>query len=162
MSLTRQPAPGRGPGAGDPAAGDARGALRVMNFEMPGGRRFDRHEHSAHQLAWAAAGTLTVDIGAHSWVLPPTLALWIPAGTPHTTGATRPALMRSVYLAPRLSPVRWPGPTVVAVGPLLRELITHLADTPLEPGPRARAEALLPDLLRPVEVTTIEVRCRAT
>ncbi|EFL03850.1 transcriptional regulator [Streptomyces sp. SPB78] len=157
MSLNRQPGAEPAPGGKGAVPGDSRGALRVMNFEMPGGRRFERHEHSAHQLAWAAAGTLTVDIGAHSWVLPPTLALWIPAGTPHTTSATRPALMRSVYLLPRHSPVRRPGPTVVTVGPLLRELITHLADTPLEPGPRARAEALLPDLLRPVEVTTIEV-----
>lgn len=124
---------------------------------MPGGRRFERHEHRTHQLAWAAAGTLTVDVGRHSWVLPPTLALWIPAWTAHTTSASRPALMRGVYLQPEHCPVRWTATTVVSVSPLLRELITHLASSAPEPGPRARAESVLLDLLHPVEVTTVEV-----
>ncbi|MCA1218966.1 AraC family transcriptional regulator [Streptomyces sp. 8L] len=126
---------------------------------MPRGRRFGRHEHDVHQLVWAPAGVLGVDVAEHEWVLPPTLALWIPAGVPHATTATRPALMRSVYLLPGRCPVRWTQPTVVAVGPLLRELIAHLADP--GPGlgrePRRRAEAVLFDLLRPVGVTTIEV-----
>lgn len=140
-----------------PAELPAPEALRVINFDMPRGRRFGEHEHRAHQLAWAAAGVLTVDIGGHSWVLPPTLALWIPTGVPHTTSTTRPSLMRSVYLPPEHCPVRWTEPTVVAVGPLLRELVTHLGTPELEPAARGRAEAVLFDLLRPVGVTTIEV-----
>ncbi|MEW2546916.1 helix-turn-helix transcriptional regulator [Streptomyces sp. NPDC047002] len=124
---------------------------------MPRGQHFDEHEHDVHQLVWASAGVLGVDVEEHEWVLPPTLALWIPAGVPHATTATRPALMRSVYLLPERCPVRWTRPTVVSVGPLLRELIPHLGDPDLEQGPRRRAEAVLFDLLRPVGVTTIEV-----
>jgi hypothetical protein len=65
--------------------------------------------------------------------------------------------MRSVYLLPERCPVRWTQPTVVGVPPLLRELITHLGGPGLGAEPRARAEAVLLDLLRPVAVTTIEV-----
>jgi AraC-like DNA-binding protein len=65
--------------------------------------------------------------------------------------------MRSVYVAPDRCPVRWAQPTVVAVGPLLRELVIHLADPDLAPDPKSRAEAVLFDLLRPVGVMTIEL-----
>ncbi|AXI80338.1 AraC family transcriptional regulator [Peterkaempfera bronchialis] len=137
--------------APDPAA------ICVRTFDMQPGQRFDLHDHETHQLAWSPSGVLTVDIGDRSWVLPPTMALWIPAGVPHATGATRPALMRSVYLPPAHCPAGWHDPTVVGVGPLLRELITHLAAPDLGPGARSRAEAVLFDLLRPVGVTTIDV-----
>lgn len=142
--------------AAPPATAPAE-ALRVINFDLARGQRFGEHEHRTHQLVWSPASVLTVDIGDHSWVLPPTLALWIPAGVRHTTGATRPARMRSVYLLPERCPVRWTQPTVVGVPPLLRELITHLADPGLGAEPRARAEAVLFDLVRPVAVTTIEL-----
>ncbi|NJP44333.1 AraC family transcriptional regulator [Actinacidiphila epipremni] len=132
-------------------------ALRVLSFDMARGERFGEHEHDVHQLVWTPAGVLTVDVGDHSWVLPPSLALWIPAGVPHATGATRPSQMRSVYVAPDRCPVRWAQPTVVAVGPLLRELVIHLADPDLAPDPKSRAEAVLFDLLRPVGVMTIEL-----
>ncbi|BBA96280.1 putative transcriptional regulator [Actinacidiphila reveromycinica] len=149
MSPNSQPAPRS---AAPPAE-----ALRVINFDLARGQRFGEHEHSTHQLVWSPASVLTVDIGDHSWVLPPTLALWIPAGVPHTTGATRQAQMRSVYLLPDRCPVRWTQPTVVGVPPLLRELITHLGDPDVGAQPRARAEAVLFDLVRPVAVTTIEL-----
>ena len=47
---------------------------------MPAGTRFDWHTHTDHQLAWAASGVLTVMTADATWVLPPTRALWIPAG----------------------------------------------------------------------------------
>jgi quercetin dioxygenase-like cupin family protein len=54
---------------------------------MPAGTRFDWHTHEDHQLAWAASGVLTVLTSAATWVLPPTRALWIPAGLPHETAS---------------------------------------------------------------------------
>ncbi|MEV7084780.1 helix-turn-helix transcriptional regulator [Streptomyces sp. NPDC093085] len=163
MSLNGQPSEGASAGGASSGSrsGNGAGALRVLNFGMSRGQRFGEHEHTVHQLTWAPAGVLTVSVADDSWVLPPTLALWIPSRVPHTILATRPALMRSVYLPPEGCPVRWAEPTVVAVGPLLRELVTHLAapDPALAPDPaaRARAEAVLFDLLRPVTVTTVEL-----
>jgi AraC-like DNA-binding protein/quercetin dioxygenase-like cupin family protein len=132
-------------------------ALRVVNFDMARGQRFGEHHHDTHQLVWSPVGVLTADVGDHAWVLPPTLALWIPSQVPHAISATRPVQMLSVYVVPEHCPVRWSEPTVIAVGPLLRELVTHLAAPGLEPGAKARAEAVMFDLLSPVGVMTIEL-----
>jgi AraC-like DNA-binding protein len=141
----------------EPSACPPAEALRVINFDMARGRRFGEHHHDTHQLVWSPAGVLSVDVADHSWVLPPTLALWIPAGVPHTTSTGRPTQLRSVYLLPERCPIGWGQPTVVGVRPLLRELITHLADPLLDGPPRSRAEAVMFDLMRPVAVTTIEL-----
>jgi AraC-like DNA-binding protein len=124
---------------------------------MPAGTRFEWHTHEDHQLAWAASGVLSVLTSAATWVLPPTRALWIPAGLPHETASDGHATMRSLYIRPRLSPASWTEPTPVAASPLLAELIGYLGGT-LEPDHRAHAEVLLADLLTPVPMTTIAVR----
>jgi AraC-like DNA-binding protein/quercetin dioxygenase-like cupin family protein len=137
----------------DPAA-----AVIVVTFPMPKGLVFDWHTHADHQLAWAASGVLTVRTQASAWVLPPSRALWIPAGVPHETLSAGAATMRSAYLRPDRCPVSWPEPTPVSAGPLLCELIGYLEDRSLPKDQRARAEAVLTDLLRPVAMTTVEVR----
>jgi len=137
----------------------------VATFPMPAGTRFDWHTHEDHQLAWAASGVLTVLTAGATWVLPPTRALWIPAGLPHETASDGRATMRSLYIRPGLFPVRWTGtgqPVPVAASPLLAELIGYLGEPDLGTSRRAHAEALLADLLTPVPVTTIEVRLPGT
>jgi len=126
---------------------------------MPVGTRFEWHAHRDHQLAWAPEGVLVVvtEDGA-SYVLPPSRALWIPAGTVHETRASGAAVLRSVYLAPLRCPIAWAAPTPVAVSPLLGELIHHLDDRALGPQERSRAEAVLYDLLLPLRIATIDVR----
>jgi AraC-like DNA-binding protein len=127
----------------------------VATFPMPAGTVFDWHTHDDHQLAWAASGVLTVVTADATWVLPPTRALWIPAGLPHETGADGRATMRTLYIRPGL--FGWTEPTPVAASPLLAELIGYLGDADLDVQRRTRAEALLADLLTPVPVTTIEL-----
>ncbi len=146
--------------AGDPWASTS-GAVIVATFPMPSGAVFNWHVHDDHQLAWAVRGVLTVRTEAADWVLPPTRALWLPAGLRHETLAAGTATMRSLYLRPDRSPHRWTGPVPVAVGRLLAELIGYLARDTLEAGQRSRAEALLGDLLHPVPMTTIQVRLPA-
>ncbi len=144
---------------------DTGAAVFVATFPMPAGTRFDWHTHEDHQLAWAASGVLTVltgEIDGSTWVLPPTRALWIPAGLPHETASDGRATMRSLYIRPGLSPVTWADPTPVAASPLLAELIGYLGEPGLPAGHRAHAEVLLADLLTPVPVTTIQVRLPST
>ena len=129
----------------------------VADFAMPPGTRFDWHTHVDHQLAWAASGVLTVLTQDATWVLPPTRALWIPAGLPHETGAEGRATMRTLYIRPDLSPVTWPEPTPVAASRLLAELIGYLGGT-LQAAHRAHAETLLADLLTPMPRAAIQVR----
>ncbi|MFE6776384.1 helix-turn-helix domain-containing protein [Streptomyces sp. NPDC057702] len=133
-----------------------REALAVGSFTLTGGEWFGRHRHTAHQLAWAREGVLAVRALGSTWILPPSMALWLPAGLVHDTGATSPAaLLRSLYFNPAQCPVNWTAPTVVAVSALLRELIGALADGSLGAGPRRRAEAVVFDQLRPVSVATV-------
>ncbi len=157
------------PSPGDPSPGEqddycaadewsSDAAIVVATFPMPAGLVFDWHTHPDHQLAWAASGVLTVRTRQAAWVLPPTRALWIPAGLQHETLSDGAATMRSAYLRPALCAVTWTEPTPVMAGPLLAELIGYLEAPDLEPDRRARAEAVLVDLLQPVAMTTIEVR----
>jgi AraC-like DNA-binding protein len=140
---------------------NAPGSVIVATFPMPVGVVFNWHTHDDHQLAWAASGVLTVRTEAADWVLPPTRALWIPAGVRHETLAAGVATMRSLYLRPDRSPVSWTEPVPVTVSPLLAELIGYLGAESLDGEARARAEALLGDVLHPVPMTTIEVRMPA-
>ncbi len=132
-------------------------AIFVATFPMPSGARFEWHTHQRHQLAWAASGVLTVVAEAGTWVLPPTRALWIPAGVAHETIASESATMRTLYLQPELCPITWSAPQPVAATRLLAELIEHLSDPTLDQTQRARAEAVLFDLLQPVAASTIQV-----
>ena len=137
---------------------DASAGIIVVTFPMPAGLVFDWHTHDDHQLAWAASGVLTVRTRESAWVLPPTRALWIPAGLQHETLSAGTATMRSAYLRTARCPVNWTVPTPVAASPLLRELIGYLEDRSLGAEQRARAEAILADLLQPVPMTDVDVR----
>jgi Helix-turn-helix domain/AraC-like ligand binding domain len=128
---------------------------------MTAGSTFDWHTHPDHQLAWAASGVLTVVTDAATWVLPPTRALWIPAGLPHETRSSGVATMRSAYVRPHHWAIDWSAPTPVAASPLLAELIGYLAGDALSADQRARAESVLVDLLEPMHMATIEVRLPA-
>jgi AraC-like DNA-binding protein/quercetin dioxygenase-like cupin family protein len=137
---------------------DSDAAVIVVTFPMPAGLVFDWHTHDDHQLAWAASGVLTVRTQESAWVLPPTRALWIPAGLPHETLSAGVATMRSAYVRPDRFPLEWAEPTPVWASPLLCELIGYLEDRSLTPERRTRAEAVLIDLLQPVAMTTVDVR----
>ncbi len=135
-------------------------AIAVGSFALGDGEWFTPHQHPAHQLAWAAQGVLAVRTADRTWVLPPSVALWIPAGVRHATGATTAALVRSPYVRPDRCPPAWNArqePQVVPVPGLLRELIGYLAQdaAALVPEARRRAEAVVLDQLHPVSVTTV-------
>jgi AraC-like DNA-binding protein len=133
-------------------------AIFIGHFAMPRGTAFGRHWHTFHQLAWAAKGLLRVSSERGAWLLPPSLALWIPACVPHTTESEGDAVMRSAYADPSACPeIKWTEPTVVAAVPLVPALIDHLARSDLLPEARARAEAVLLDVLHPVPVTSVSV-----
>lgn len=125
---------------------------------MPRGVVFDWHTHPDHQLAWAAQGVLTVRTEPTVFVLPPTRALWIPAGIRHETLASGSATMRSAYVRPDGCPIDWASCTPVEASPLVAELLGYLEDPALDSSRRRHAEALLVDLVLPVPMTTVSVR----
>jgi AraC-like DNA-binding protein len=132
-------------------------AIRAVTYPMAPRSRFERHVHDMHQLVWAADGVLTVIADAGTWVLPPSRALWMPAGVTHETNASERSTMRTLYLRPQACPIRWDSPTPILATRLLAALIEHLDDSSLDPPHRSRAEQLVLDLLEPVDVATIQV-----
>lgn len=133
------------------------GAIVVGNFPLASGEWIAAHSHPQHQVAWTRSGVLSVAVNDTYWVLPPTRALWLPAGVVHRTGATRDAVLCSLYLEPDRCDLDWPTPTAVAVDGLLAQLIGYLNRTDLADDARLRAEAVVLDLLRPLPVTPIDV-----
>ncbi|MFJ5045366.1 helix-turn-helix domain-containing protein [Streptomyces sp. NPDC098077] len=134
------------------------GAIVVGSFPLAHGEWFIPHSHPQHhQLVWARRGVLGVAVDDSYWVLPPTRALWLPAGVVHRTGATREAVLCSLYFEPDRCDLDWADPTPVGVDGLLARLIVYLSRTDLDDGPRLRAEAVVPDLLHPLPATPIDV-----
>jgi AraC-like DNA-binding protein len=132
-------------------------AMVLGEFDLPAGTWFPWHEHPVHQLVWSSNGVVAVASGVGSWVLPPTRALWMPAGVRHRTGSIGRAMLRGIYADPSRSWVDWPAPRMVAVRPLLREILEYLTDDGLTEDRRHRAEALAFDLLEPLDVIPIVV-----
>jgi AraC-like DNA-binding protein len=66
--------------------------------------------------------------------------------------------MTAAYLRPDRCAIEWTEPTPVRAGALLRELIAYLSADALEGRRRTNAEAVLLDVLEPVDVATIELR----
>ncbi|MCF6522235.1 helix-turn-helix transcriptional regulator [Streptomyces sp. JJ36] len=133
------------------------GAIVVGHFPLASGQWFVPHRHPQHQLAWARRGVLSVAVGDAYWVLPGTRALWLPAGVVHRTGATRDAVLCSLYFEPDSCPQDWTEPTPVGVDGLLAHLIAHLSREDLQDDARLRAEAVVLDLLRPLPATPVDV-----
>lgn len=130
--------------------------IELERFEMQRGEAFAPPAHDDHQLVWTPDGILAVEILDRYWMLPTTLALWVPAGVLHTPLALRESVMEGIYLDPARTTRGWESPTAVRMTPLTRHLIAHLRQ-PLAPEPRARAEAVLLDVLAPAETSTITV-----
>lgn len=124
-------------------------------FNLPPGAWFPWHVHDQHQLVWAASGVAVVNIGDAHWVLPPSRALWVPEGTAHRTGVSGRTALRGIYVDPGRCAIRWPGPAMVRIVPLLRELLEYLSTGGPAVAARLRAEAVVFDLLEPVDVVPI-------
>ncbi|MET8544992.1 helix-turn-helix transcriptional regulator [Kitasatospora sp. NPDC004799] len=116
---------------------------------LPSGGAIDAHRHDDHQIAYAARGVLGITTDAGSWVASGNRALWIPAGTVHAHHAHGDLELHLVGLPAADDPLGLDRPTVLAVGPLLRELIVAYTRAPRLDGPeRARLRAVLLDQLR--------------
>lgn len=124
--------------------------------EAPTGRRplapgagIDAHRHDTHQIVYACSGVLSVTTDAGTWVAPANRAIWIPAGTVHEHRAHGRTDLRLVGLPVADDPLGLGRPAVLAVSPLLRELIIAYTS---EPGgqdeERDRLRAVLLDRLR--------------
>jgi AraC-like DNA-binding protein len=106
------------------------------------------HAHRWSQLVHATSGMMEVRAGQLLWFVPPTRAIWIPAGVDHAIAMKGRVGLRTLYVAPSRGTVRAIG--ALEVAPLLRELVLHiLAREMLAPGvpEQDRLAAVLVDLI---------------
>jgi AraC-like DNA-binding protein len=91
-----------------------------------------RHTHAWAQLSYATQGVIEVATGTGRFIAPPLCAVWVPAGTPHGVRCSSNTEIRSLYIAPTAITRPWTQCRVVAVTPLLRELIRAFSELPVE------------------------------
>ena len=128
----------------DPASPSASHPLRVKARHMAAATRIAPHRHAWAQVAYSATGVLRVTAGSHTYIVPPSRAVWIPPGVEHVVTVVEDAELRTLYLqlpagqegptplntAPRQSPAAWTQCRVLEVSPLLRELVEQLVALP--------------------------------
>ncbi|PXW94974.1 AraC-like DNA-binding protein [Sphaerotilus hippei] len=124
--------------------------VRAKARRLAADTRVDPHAHAWAQLSYSAAGVTRVTAGTSTYIVPPSRAVWIPAGVEHAVTVVQAADLRTLYFHQAPEPVEaragGPGPwdrcRVVEVSSLLRELVQQLVvletDAPgLEGGPPA-------------------------
>ncbi|NMO01932.1 helix-turn-helix transcriptional regulator [Gordonia sp. TBRC 11910] len=114
-----------------------------------GGSRIAPHRHDRHQLIYPSSGIIAVTTDAGTWVTPPDRAIWIPAFANHGHRFYGRTEFHCVAINPALDPFNSDGPVVVAVTPLLRELIIECSLPATRPDEEtSRLVAVLVDRLR--------------
>lgn len=118
-------------------------------MSVAGGQRIDRHWHTEHQIVYPAEGVVAVTTPQGTWIAPPNRALWIPAGAHHEHRFYGLTQFHAVGFDPARSAPPFDGPTVIAVSPLLRELIIACSEPgTLTDGELSRLQTVLIDQLR--------------
>jgi AraC-like DNA-binding protein len=112
------------------------------------GARIDRHRHDEHQLVYVSTGVLAVTTSAGRWVASAERAVWLPAGTWHAHRFYGDSAFHAVGFELRDAPLADARPAVIAVSPLLRELLVACTDETLPAPEVRRIRAVLRDQLR--------------
>ena len=96
------------------------------------------HAHDAAQLTFAAAGMVQVHTEEGRWLVPPQLAVWVPADVPHRVEVLTDAELWMIHLQPSAARLWAPSTPLdrafaLRVTPLLRTLLA--AAFAVETGP---------------------------
>lgn len=92
-------------------------------IDYPSGHVVEPHSHSRSQLLYAIEGVLVIETPAGRWVTPPSRGVWLQAGTEHSLRMQGAARVRSLFVDPYAIPGLPGSDCVIAISPLLRELI---------------------------------------
>ena len=125
--------------------------LAAMARDLGDGHHIPAHSHRRAQLIYGTTGAITVVTGHGTWVVPATRGVWVPAAVTHAMTCVGAVRMRTLYVEPQAAPGLPAEPTVVAVGPLLRELIDAATRIPVEYDTAGRDGTLMELLLLELE-----------
>lgn len=107
--------------------------MPVQTFTLHRGRKLrgmglPDHAHGEAQLTFAASGMVQVHTDEGRWLVPPHLAVWIPAGVLHRVEVLTDAELWMVHWTPSVAealaaPVQLHRPFALRVTPLMRALL---------------------------------------
>src|SRR5690242_15468953 len=97
-----------------------------MGVSYPDRYRLEAHAHPWGQLIYAVRGTMQVLAGNTLWLVPPTRAVWAPAGVVHAIEMRGEVAMRTIYVPAERSGALPTATHAIEVTPLLREVVLHL------------------------------------
>lgn len=132
--------------------------VRMRARRLEASTRIVPHRHAWAQVAFSAAGVLRVTAENHTYIVPPSRAVWIPPGIEHVVTVVEDAELRTLYLLQPAGagpaalvdagPGGWDRCRVLEVSPLLRELTEQLHDDPEGERERCIAALLQDELAR--------------
>jgi len=135
-------------------------ALAAMEADYPDGASTGVHAHPTAQLLYAIEGVMVVRSAAGTWIVPPNRAVWLAPGLDHETIMSGRVRIRTVFVKPHASPHLPDKNCVLAVSPLLRELIVAATRIPIdydETGRDGRLMRLLLDEVKLVDVVPLHL-----
>lgn len=136
--------------SGRPIRKDEAFDVRTLSVTYRDGFHVGRHRHDWAQLVYARSGLMRVMSGGQLWLVPPTRAIWIPAGTEHEFGVRGEVAFRTLYVTPERARLVERALGAFEVAPFLGELILHILSlqmlNPHVPS-HARLAGVLVDLI---------------
>ncbi len=103
------------------------------------------HSHDLHQIEYALSGVVEVETAAAHYLLPPRQAAWIPAGLDHRTTLNSAVRTVAVLFDPGLIPGPGDRARILAVPPLIREMMVYSLRWPIA---RPEPDAVSSDFFR--------------
>ncbi len=97
--------------------------VTAIAVDYPSGHSTPRHRHRYAQLLYAVQGVMRVNTDSGHWMVPPTRGIWVPPDTDHAVDMVGNVRMRTAYIDPQCAPHLPASCAVVAISPLLRELM---------------------------------------
>jgi AraC-like DNA-binding protein/quercetin dioxygenase-like cupin family protein len=111
--------------------------IGLMSKSFADGFVIPLHEHERDQLLYATDGIMRLRTEREAWIVPRDSAVYIPAGTHHAVSMHGTVDMRTLYIDTAAS-ARHRALCVVAVSPLLRELVLAFSEEPIVYAPDSR------------------------
>jgi AraC-like DNA-binding protein len=123
--------------------------LGVAAWELPRAaiRQMHVHSHTEAQLCGLDAGLAIMETDTGSWLCPPERCIWIPSGTVHSLRSCGKISGWMLHLDPGVSEDLPMKPKVLALTPLLKEIIRRIKEWATQPEVTA-AKRRLVEVLR--------------
>ena len=90
------------------------------------------HSHDVHQIEYALHGVVEVETDSAHYLLPPQQAAWIPAGLEHQAVMNPDVKTVAVMFDPTLIPDGGDRARILAVSPLIREMMIYALRWPID------------------------------